>query len=74
MLGDLCPNVLLDTSSSNRWIRYIPGLTLADVFRHSLEVVGSERLLFGTDSSFFSERLERDRLHDPAADPAIDWA
>lgn len=53
MLADLCPNVLLDTSSSNRWTRYTPGLTLADVFGRALDVVGAERLLFGTDSSFF---------------------
>jgi predicted TIM-barrel fold metal-dependent hydrolase len=30
-----------------------PGLTLTDVFRQALSVVGPERLLFGTDSSFF---------------------
>jgi len=53
MLADLCPNVLLDTSSSNRWIRYTPGLSLKQVFGLALEVVGSRRLLFGTDSSFF---------------------
>lgn len=53
MLADVCSNVHLDTSSSNRWLRYTPGLTLRDVFRASLEVMGSTRLLFGTDSSFF---------------------
>jgi uncharacterized protein len=53
MLADLCPNVLLDTSSSNRWIEYHPGLTLAAVFRQALAVAGPDRLLFGTDSSFF---------------------
>ena len=31
MVADLCPNVLLDTSSSNGWIKYQPGLTLAAV-------------------------------------------
>ena len=34
-------------------MRYTPGLTLTEVFRTALEVVGPERLLFGTDSSFF---------------------
>jgi predicted TIM-barrel fold metal-dependent hydrolase len=29
------------------------GLDLKTVFRRALEVAGSERLLFGTDSSFF---------------------
>ena len=53
MLADLCPNVLLDTSSSNRWIDYHTGLTLPAVFRQALAVVGPDRLLFGTDSSFF---------------------
>ena len=53
MVADLCPNVLFDTSSSNGWIKYHPGLTLADVFRRALDVVGPDRLLFGSDSSFF---------------------
>ena len=53
MAADLCPNVHLDTSSSNGWLRYLPGLTLADVFRQTLETLGPDRLLFGTDSSFF---------------------
>ena len=52
MLADLCPNVYLDTSSSNSWMRY-EGLDLKAVFRRALDVVGSGRLLFGTDSSFF---------------------
>jgi uncharacterized protein len=53
MLADLCPNVLLDSSSSNSWIKYQPGLTLAAVFRQALAVVGPDRILFGSDSSFF---------------------
>ena len=53
MVADLCPNVLLDTSSSNGWIKYNPGLTLGAVFRQALAVAGPARLLFGTDSSFF---------------------
>lgn len=54
MVADLCPNVYLDTSSSNSWMRYQPShMTLADVFRRALEVVGPKRLLFGSDSSFF---------------------
>jgi predicted TIM-barrel fold metal-dependent hydrolase len=52
MLGDLCPNVYLDTSSSNSWMRY-EGLDLKTVFRRALDVVGAKRLLFGTDSSYF---------------------
>ncbi len=53
MLADCCPNVHLDTSSSNAWISYIPGLTLEQVFKTALDVVGPDRLVFGTDSSFF---------------------
>jgi predicted TIM-barrel fold metal-dependent hydrolase len=53
MVADLCPNIFLDTSSSNSWIRYVPGLTLAAVFKQALTVVGPDRLLFGSDSSFF---------------------
>lgn len=53
MLADLCPNVLLDSSSSNSWIKYQPGLTLAAVLRQAVAVVGPDRILFGSDSSFF---------------------
>jgi predicted TIM-barrel fold metal-dependent hydrolase len=53
MAADMCPNIYLDTSSSNSWIRYTPGLTLEAVFSTALEVIGPSRLLFGTDSSFF---------------------
>lgn len=52
MLADLCPNIYLDTSSSNGWMKY-EGLELETVFRRALKVTGAERLLFGTDSSFF---------------------
>jgi uncharacterized protein len=45
--------VLLDSSSSNSWIKYQPGLPLAAVFRQALAVVGPDRILFGSDSSFF---------------------
>lgn len=50
---DQSPSIHLDTSSSNGWMKYYPGLTLADVFRQALSVAGPDRLLFGTDSSFF---------------------
>ncbi|MBI3698681.1 MAG: amidohydrolase family protein [Acidobacteria bacterium] len=54
MVGDLCPNVHVDTSSSNLWIRYVPGLGgLEEVFARALEVFGPKRILFGSDSSFF---------------------
>lgn len=54
MLADLCPNVYLDTSSSNGWMRYqTEDLTLEKVFAKALSVVGPQRLLFGSDSSWF---------------------
>jgi predicted TIM-barrel fold metal-dependent hydrolase len=59
MVADACPNVYLDTSSSNSWIRYTPGLTLEQVFATTLEAVGANRLLFGTDSSFFPRGWHR---------------
>ena len=60
MAADACPNIYLDTSSSNRWIRFTPGLTLVgrlprgarrrrvrtDTVRHRL-VVFSARLAAG---------------------------
>ncbi|MBI2685479.1 MAG: amidohydrolase [Acidobacteria bacterium] len=54
MLAALCPNVYLDTSSSNNWMQFSESpLTLEAVFRRALDVAGPRRLLFGTDSSFF---------------------
>jgi uncharacterized protein len=60
MLADCCPNVHLDTSSSNGWIRYTPGLTLDQVFKSALDVVGPDRLIFGSDSSFFPRGWTKD--------------
>jgi len=59
MAADQCPNIHLDTSSSNRWMQYHPGLTLEAVFRQALAVAGPERLLFGTDASFFPRGWQR---------------
>ncbi len=53
MAADLAANIHVDTSSSNGWTKYMPGLSLADVFRRALAVLGPERVLFGSDSSFF---------------------
>jgi predicted TIM-barrel fold metal-dependent hydrolase len=54
MVADLCPNVYLDTSSSNSWTRFqTEAMTLRHVFDRSLHVAGARRLLFGTDSSWF---------------------
>ena len=53
MAVDQAPTIYLDTSSSNSWMKYYPGLTLELVFRQALAVAGPDRLLFGTDSSFY---------------------
>jgi predicted TIM-barrel fold metal-dependent hydrolase len=63
MAADQCPTIHLDTSSSNSWMRYHPRLTLDQVFRQALDVVGTDRLLFGTDSSFFPRGWQRS-IHD----------
>jgi predicted TIM-barrel fold metal-dependent hydrolase len=59
MAAATCRNVYLDTSSSNAWMALIPGLTLPTVFRHAVATAGAERLLFGTDSSFFPRGWHR---------------
>jgi predicted TIM-barrel fold metal-dependent hydrolase len=59
MLADQCPNVCFDSSSSNAWMKYQPGLTLEQVFETALAVAGVDRLLFGSDSSFFPRGWHR---------------
>ena len=59
MAMDQCPTIHLDTTSSNGWIKFHPGLTLEAVFRQALAVAGPARLLFGTDSSFFPRGWQR---------------
>ncbi len=61
IVGDQCPNVCVDTSSSNAWINAMPmPLNLVDVFRAALRVFGAERILFGTDSTAFPGGWRRD--------------
>jgi hypothetical protein len=59
MAADACPNIYVDTSSSNSWIRYAPGWTLNGVFSTAMSVLGPSRMLFGTDSSFFPRGWQR---------------
>ena len=72
MAADASPNIHLDTSSSNGWMRYQPGLTLAEVFRATLAVAGPSRILFGTDSSFFPRGWQRPLFEQQSA--ALDQA
>ncbi len=49
-----CPNVFVDSSGSNQWVRWLPyRLDLEDLFRKAYETIGPGRLIFGTDSSWF---------------------
>ena len=49
-----CPNVYVDTSGSNQWVRWMPyDLSLKDLVRKAYETIGAERLIFGSDSSYF---------------------
>jgi len=49
-----CPNVYIDTSGSNQWMRWMPfEVNLEMLFRKYRETIGPERILFGTDSSYF---------------------
>jgi hypothetical protein len=62
-----CPNIMIDTSGSNQWMRWMPyQLNLEDLFRKAIETVGADRLIFGTDSSYFprgfSEPYLREQL------------
>jgi len=63
MAASAAPNILLDTSSSNNWIKLHPNLTLSDVYARALDVVGPSRLLFGTDSSFFPRGWQK-QIHE----------
>jgi len=53
-LGLQCPNVYVDTSSSNSWLLDQSEFSsLREVFERTLEVFGPARMLFGTDSGTF---------------------
>ena len=62
MACSMADNVLVDTSSSNSWLRLHGGITLRDVFRRFLDVVGPERVLYGSDSSIFPRGYRTDLL------------
>ena len=49
-----CPNVNIDTSGSNQWMRWMPyPVDLSTLFRKYRETIGPSRIIFGTDSSWF---------------------
>jgi hypothetical protein len=54
LVASECGNVFTDTSSSNSWIERLPEpMSLERVFERALSVLGPERILYGSDSSFF---------------------
>lgn len=64
LVADQCPNIYMDTSSSNSWMSTVPTtggpLQLSDVFRSALAVLGPERILYGTDSGTFPRGYRTD--------------
>jgi predicted TIM-barrel fold metal-dependent hydrolase len=63
LAGAQCPNIHVDTSSSNSWTAtQQPKPTLTQVFERALEVYGPSRVLFGTDSNTFPAGWRRDRF------------
>lgn len=49
-----CPNIYIDSSGSNQWIRWMPyPLDIESLFRKAFETVGPKRIIFATDSSWF---------------------
>jgi len=60
MAADQCGTIHFDSSSSNSWTRFHPGLSLEDVFWQALTIAGADRIRFGTDSSFFPRGWQRD--------------
>lgn len=53
-LAWVCPNIYVDTSGSNQWVRWMPyPLTVKDLFKKYYETIGSHRIIYGTDSMAF---------------------
>lgn len=47
-------NVYMDSSGSNSWMNYLPyDMSLKKIYRKAIQAGGSEKILFGTDSTFF---------------------
>jgi hypothetical protein len=68
LAGAQCPNVYVDTSSSNAWVKtQLPKPSLREVFERTLDVFGAERVLFGTDSNVFPAGWRTDRYEEQKA-------
>lgn len=61
MVGDCSPNIYTDTSGVGSWGKYTEErMSEAQVLRRVIDVLGAQRVLFGTDSSFFPRGWRRD--------------
>lgn len=61
--GAQCRNIVTDTSSTHSWTRTQPGNpSLRDVFERALDVLGPDRVLFGTDSNTFPAGWRKERF------------
>lgn len=62
-LGWVCENIYVDSSGSNQWMRWMPyELDLKISFQKFYETFGPERIIFGTDSSWFPRGFSVDYL------------
>ncbi len=58
-------NLYVDTSGRNLWVRYLPyPLSLEQVFRKTLDVLGPRRILYGSDSRMLSRGYRREVLQE----------
>ena len=61
MLADQQSNVYADTSGIGGWAKYLDGApSKAQVLRQAIGVLGADRILFGTDSTFFPRGWRKD--------------
>ncbi|MGM0568250.1 MAG: amidohydrolase family protein [Elusimicrobiota bacterium] len=57
MLAYKRDNLFFDTSGTNNWLLYHPGkLSLVDIFKQSIDVLGPEKIIFGTDSRLLIDK------------------
>lgn len=64
-----CANVSIDTCGSNQWVKWVDGdWTTKKLFRKYMETIGPERIIFGTDSSYFPRGFAEPYLQDQIRD------
>ncbi len=64
-----CRNVNIDTSGSNQWVKWVDGdWSVKDLFRKYMETIGPERIIFGSDSSYFPRGFAVRYLQDQIRD------